>query len=469
MLSTISFVTICTVAPSMITRLQQLFITLVSILLLLISVTPTRCNAASGWFDFLWHPCLFNPNAISTINATFTSHLIAQDLATTTTLSLLSDHITRIDSSEKALVLSFHGKTGTGKTYMSSLVARHLFLSASNEPSPHAHHFHGMKYSAASRVEENAEQLYDTVVTAIAHCPYSLFVFEEIHYMHPDVISRLLPLFSYHARHDQLSLTHATYIFTSNIGGAAIQKAAFDAEKQHIARHDIAYPQLLSHITASFTATPQLQLLHSHAVINHYIAFFPLFKSHVRQCTALELEERRAAMIREGQVYELVWDEAVLAYVASQLSYIGPVSVAGCKGVKDAVTTEVLGQLKRINRRVSEGSWLQRSEWTLSEYNVTLDVEAVDESAAEGAVQLQGAERVGVEERIVVRTEKVDRAKQSAALSAVEDMSKRLHSAVRSVEKHAPSFTKGKGRGGGGETVAVEADSSRPPPPRGEL
>ena len=346
---------------------------------------------------------------------------------------------------------------------MSSLVARHLFLSASNEPSPHTHHFHGMKHSSAARVEQNREQLYDTIVAAITHCPFSLFIFEEIHYMHPDVLSHLLPLFSYHARHDQLSLTHATYIFTSNIGGAAIQKAAFDAEKQHIARHDIAYPQLLAHITASFATTPQLQLLHSHAVVNHYVAFFPLFKSHVRQCAQLELENRRAAMIRDGQLYDLLWDEQVLAFVASQLAYIGPVGVAGCKGVKDAVTTEVLGQLKRMNRQVNEGGWLQRNEWTLSEYNVTLQVEAV-ESTQE--VEGDSEERVGVEERIVARTEKVDRTKQHAAWLAVDDLSKKLQSAVRSVERHAPSFVKDKGRT---EKVAVEADSGRPPPRQSEL
>ena len=438
-------------------------------LLVLVTFLSRPCHAAGGgWFDFLWHPCLFNPNAISTINASFSSHIIAQDLATHTTLSLLADHIGRIDQSEKALVLSFHGKTGTGKTYMSSLVARHLFLSASNEPSPHAHHFHGMKYSGAGRVEHNKEQLYDTIVTAIAHCPYSLFVFEEIHYMHPDVLSHLLPLFSYHARHDQLSLSHATYIFTSNIGGAAIQKAAFDAEKQHIARHDIAYPQLLSHITASFSSTPQLQLLHSHAVVNQYVAFFPLFKSHVRQCAHLELESRRAAMIRDGQLYDLTWDEHVLAFVASQLAYIGPVSVAGCKGVKDAVTTEVLGQLKRSNRHVNEAGWLQRNQWTLSDHNVTLQVEAVEGAAAgSGEGQSEREERVGVEERIVVRTEKVDRSKQHAALSAVEDLSKRLNSAVRSVERHAPHF--GKEKAAKVDTVSVEADSGRAPPRQSEL
>ena len=436
-------------------------------LFVLLALLFSHCAAAGGgWFDFLWHPCVFNPNAIATINATFATQLIAQDLATHSTLSLLSDHLSRIESSEKALVLSFHGKTGTGKTYTSSLIARHLFLSASSEPSPHAHHFHGMKYSSATRVDEHREQLFDAIVAAIQHCPYSLFVFEEIHYMHPDVLSHLLPLFSYHARHDQLSLTHATYIFTSNIGGAAIQRAAFDAEKQHIARHDIAYPQLLSHITASFAATPQLQLLHSHAVVNHYVAFFPLFKSHVRQCAQLELDSRRAAMIRDGQAYELTWDERVLAYVASQLAYIGPVSVAGCKGVKDAVTTEVLGQLKRANRQLNEGGWLSRSEWTLSDYNVSLHVEAVSaRDAAGGEAPRDGEESVGVEERIVVRTEKVDRAKHNAAMSAVEDLSKRLHSAVN-VGRNALHSEKEKGGGG---AAPAASSSGRPPPNEHEL
>ena len=160
-------------------------------------------------------------------------------------------------------------------------------------------------------------------------------------------------------------------------------------------------------------------------------------------------------------MYDLWWDEHVLAFVASQLAYIGPVSVAGCKGVKDAVTTEVLGQLKRINRHVNDGGWLQRSEWTLSEYNVTLHVEAVDDGqTAEGQVQRAGDERVGVEERIVVRTERVDRGGQHAALSAVENLSKKVQSAVKSVERHTTSFGNEKSEN---KKVAVEADSGRPP------
>ena len=235
--------------------------------------------------------------------------------------------------------------------------------------------------------------------------------------MHPDTLPYLLPFFSYHARHDQLDLTQAVYIFTSNIAGKAIQRVAVDAERQSTPRHLIAYPTLTAAIHSAFTGQQggQLQLLVQHAVVNRYVAFFPLFKSHVKRCVELELEGRRRDMVRGGEVYDVEWEAEVVALVARGLEYVGPISVSGCKGVKDLVTTQVLGEVRKRNRLVEGSGWWRRKRWTLDEYRVKLRVE---ERGGEGGGQGKGEEgggggeeeeEVGVEEVVVVELEKVNK------------------------------------------------------------
>ena len=247
--------------------------------------------------------------------------------------------------------------------------------------------------------------LYSTILRSIESCPLSLFIFEEVHYMHPDVLAHLLPLFSYHARHDHLLLTQAVYVFTSNIGGKAIQKAAFEAEKRSLPRHLIAYPMLTAQITSSFAGQRLLGLLVEHAVVNRYVAFFPLFKTHVKACVQLELEGRRADMVRGGEVYDLSWDASVVAFVASFLQYVGPVSSSGCKGVKDFVTTSVVGEVKKMNRLVDAG-WWRRKRWTLDAHRAHLTVR--QRQAGEGESIGDDTDGVAMDEVVEVRLEKVD-------------------------------------------------------------
>jgi ATP-dependent Clp protease ATP-binding subunit ClpA len=218
------------------------------------------CAAAAGFLDFLLHPCAYNPHAISELNSSLSSVIVGQSSAVQSTLQLLSEHMAPVaagGTSSKALVLSFHGKTGTGKTLLATSIGRLLFESfpspslsaAASSPSPHVHHFHGMRYDDARYVHEYIRELQSSITESLTQCPLSLFIVEEVHFMQPEVLQHLLPLFSYHAMHDSVSLTQAIFIFTSNIGGEAVQKAAFDAERQQVAREDIAYPLLQRAIT----------------------------------------------------------------------------------------------------------------------------------------------------------------------------------------------------------------------------
>ena len=81
-------------------------------------------------------------------------------------------------------------------------------------------------------------------------------------------------------------------------------------------------------------------------------------------------------------MYDLTWDDAVVDFVALQLDYVGPVSLSGCKGVSDKITTAVLGELNRHNHPIP-GGWLKRKRWPLDESRVSLHVEEREKAAGQ--------------------------------------------------------------------------------------
>ena len=277
------------------------FLLLLPCLLHLLLLPRLSSATPPSFLSTLLHPCVHNPFAISELTQHLNQTIIGQELAVATTLDLLSAHLSAVDApssqSGKALVLSFHGLTGTGKTFLSRSIAAHLFT---RSDTAHIHHFHGMRFSDPLLSSHNAQRLYAAIIDAIEQCPLSLFILEEVHFMQPEVLSALLPLFSHGARHDQLDVTKAVFLLTSNIGGKAVQKAAYDAEQQGVPRHLIDPRQLTPAIQSSFAGQQLLKLLVDHAVVNAYVPFFPLFKSHVQQCVAMELQARRTAMVKGG-------------------------------------------------------------------------------------------------------------------------------------------------------------------------
>lgn len=79
-----------------------------------------------------------SPPAALALECDLAQHLAGQHLAKALVLKALKVFV-RDPAPTKPLVLSLHGWTGTGKTYLSSLLVHHLFRRGLR--SPHVHHF----------------------------------------------------------------------------------------------------------------------------------------------------------------------------------------------------------------------------------------------------------------------------------------------------------------------------------------
>lgn len=55
------------------------------------------------------------------------NNFFGQHIATKIVLSALKGHVNRTGNSKKPLVMSFHGWTGSGKNFISDLIASHMF------------------------------------------------------------------------------------------------------------------------------------------------------------------------------------------------------------------------------------------------------------------------------------------------------------------------------------------------------
>lgn len=372
---------------------------LVKLLLVLCLLINQSLAAHQSWLDSLhqsinhvtepiWQAvvdrCAYNPDAIASVNQAISHSIIGQPFATDIVVRLLSSHIQSINQSlnQKPLVLSFHGLTGTGKTLLRKLIGDHLFVGG--DVSKHVHHFHGGDFSDDRPKEANQLKLYlrGELLSILRHCPLSLIVFEEMHQMNPVILNELQHFFRDFSSIDGVDVTSATYILTSNTGGGAIQGYAFEAEKQGITRDAIDYSKISHAITSALTQQQLLVKLIDNGLVDAYVPFFPLFKSHVKECFDHQLREKARLMVEHKQVHSLTWDDDVLSFGASLLDYTGPVSSQGCRPVAPKIVSDILADMERA-QTVGEIEWWGRRRYGLANSDVRLVVQERQMSAKE--------------------------------------------------------------------------------------
>uniref|UniRef100_UPI00398F51A4 prosalusin-like isoform X2 n=1 Tax=Pristiophorus japonicus TaxID=55135 RepID=UPI00398F51A4 len=92
----------------------------------------------------------------------------------------------------KPLVLSFHGWSGTGKSYVTSLLMRNLYRDGMK--SSYVHQFvPTLHFPHASQIEAYKEQLRSWISGNLSDCSRSVFIFDEMDKMHPGLIDAIKP------------------------------------------------------------------------------------------------------------------------------------------------------------------------------------------------------------------------------------------------------------------------------------
>ncbi|XP_035377614.1 torsin-1A-like [Electrophorus electricus] len=231
------------------------------------------------------------------------------------------------ENPKKPLVLSLHGWTGTGKNFVSQLIAEniyqkgmasgfvHLFTATAHSP----HKVHLETYKA---------QLQQWIKGNVTNCPRSMFIFDEMDKMHPGLIDGIKPYLDFYERLDGVSYRQAIFIFLSNAGAEEIVHVALDFWTSGREREEIELKDLEMALSLSVFNNKNSGLWHSNLIdknlVDFFVPFLPLEFKHVVQCGMAE-------MAAKG----LTPDAAVVDHMARDMNYFPKdervFSLHGCK------------------------------------------------------------------------------------------------------------------------------------------
>ncbi|XP_031664910.1 torsin family 1 isoform X6 [Oncorhynchus kisutch] len=196
---------------------------------------------------------------------------------------------------KKPLVLSLHGWTGTGKNFVSQLIAENLYKEGM--ASSFVHKFVSTAhFPHLSQIEDYKSQLQQWIKGNVTNCPRSMFIFDGVDKMYPGLIDCLKPYLGYYENLDGVSYRQAIFIFLSNAGGEKITQVALDFWKVGRDREEIKLHDLEPALSLSVFNNKKSGLWHTSLIdknlVDFFIPFLPLEYRHVLLCGLAEMSAK---------------------------------------------------------------------------------------------------------------------------------------------------------------------------------
>ncbi|GIY83189.1 torsin-1A [Caerostris darwini] len=258
-------------------------------------------------------------------------HLYGQHLVIWVITQSLKAHISKSQPS-KALVMSFHGWTGSGKNYASKMIAD--FLYEKGAQSDFVHWYIGTRdFPHVSEITKYQDRLQKEIPEYTKKCGQSLFIFDEMDKMAPGIIDAIKPYIDFYDEIDGVDYRKNIFIFLSNAGGSEITRVAFNFWLDGKDREDISMTDIEPLVNlGAFNEKGGLQYsqIVEKNLIDVYVPFLPLEKIHVRKCIIHELKLRGLNM-----------NDELINKIASQIIYYPQqfeiFSISGCKKISHKV------------------------------------------------------------------------------------------------------------------------------------
>ena len=314
--------------------LSTLFVTSMSAIL-----NPYTVGIAVGMFSALWSGqenilCDMNeccdhnwiqPN-ISQLQESLAENLFGQHLVTSLVSRAVRAHVRKKDP-KKALVMSFHGWTGSGKNFVAKFIVESLYKLGMNSKFVHLFistlHFPNSEKSDIYKLN-----VQDWIRGNISSCENSLFIFDEMDKMPEGMIDGIEPFIDHHETVGGNNFRRAIFIFLSNTGGRHITRETHTFWMEGKQREDITYKDLEVLVnTGAFNEQGHQSAAMNPSFIDVYVPFLPLERRHVKMCVFKEAKDRNMTL-SEAQVNDVVnslyfWPEETNLY-----------STSGCKKIK---------------------------------------------------------------------------------------------------------------------------------------
>ncbi|XP_051961156.1 torsin-1A-like [Xyrauchen texanus] len=232
----------------------------------------------------------------------------------------------------KPLVLSFHGPPGVGKSYVTNIIARNIYKNG--KKSKHVHTFKAdylFQHKEMTRTYQT--QLREWIHGNVSCFPRSMFIFDKVDQMNPELIDAITPFLEYNHQLDGVSFNNAIFIFISNSEKDAIINLTLDFWKEGRDREEIQMTssgletQISQNIYNDKNDGFQHSSLLDHHLIDYFIPFLPLELKHVRQCVLSEMAHLKMNA-----------DKDLADKVARDMPFFPPeekiFAVKGCKSVR---------------------------------------------------------------------------------------------------------------------------------------
>ncbi|XP_039635707.1 torsin-1A-like isoform X1 [Perca fluviatilis] len=258
------------------------------------------------------------------------SKLFGQHIGSRIILKALTGFMSN-DNPKKPLVLSLHGHTGTGKNFVSKLIADNIYKEGMDSSFVHVFTSE-LHFPHSSKLETYKTQLQQWIKGNVTNCERSMFIFDEMDKMQPGLIDSIKPYLDYYDKLDGISYRKAIFIFLSNAGGESITQIALDFWKAARDREEIELKDLETLLSLSVFNNKNSGLWHTSLIdknlVDFFVPFLPLEYRHVVQCAM-------AAMKAKG----LRPDKNVADQVARDVNYFPKservFSVKGCKTIEN--------------------------------------------------------------------------------------------------------------------------------------
>ncbi|XP_030004630.1 torsin family 1 isoform X1 [Sphaeramia orbicularis] len=222
------------------------------------------------------------------------SKLFGQHIASRIVLKAVNGFMNN-DNPKKPLVLSLHGWTGTGKNFVSKLIAENIYKEGMDSSFVHVFTSE-LHFPHASEIETYKSQLQQWIKGNVTNCAHSMFIFDEMDKMHPGLIDSIKPYLDYYDKLDGVSYRKAMFIFLSNAGGESIIQTALDFWRDGRDRNEIELHDLETALSLSVFNNKKSGLWHTSLIdknlVDFFVPFLPLEYKHVVQCAMAEMEAR---------------------------------------------------------------------------------------------------------------------------------------------------------------------------------
>ncbi|KAG8554850.1 hypothetical protein GDO81_003918 [Engystomops pustulosus] len=184
------------------------------------------------------------------------------------------------------------------------------------------------------QVQKYKDQLHAWIRGNVSRCERSLFIFDDVYLMHPELLHSLMPYLDYHDKIDGVSYRKCIFIFTSCSGANVISDYALEVRRQRKRRGEIQLVDVQRVLTSHLLEKRQSEFYNSDLIRNNvidiFVPFLPLELEHVKMCVRAELK-------RQGRTE----DEGFVSRVAAAMIYYPTgenfFSERGCRNVHSKI------------------------------------------------------------------------------------------------------------------------------------